>query len=273
VLVTAEVAQVLFREYGAHRATERGEEEIGWVLLGRRDLNEATVLASLPAGADREAGEAHVRFNSVAQIVASRFVRQNDRRIGMLGVVHTHPGSLRHPSDGDYRGDIQWVGQLRGGEGIFGIGTADGKFAGHAEEIWSPRDNVQALGDLCLAWYSLRSEARNYHTVPVQIINGPDLAASLRPVWPILEEHGERLERLAQQLTKVAFEVIPHQEQPALAVTVMLAGGQHGLRALLRKKEIHYFLVHEGAVLASDLHDAFIDRGIYRLLAELAGSA
>jgi hypothetical protein len=272
VLVTKEAAQVMFGEYAAHRVTERGEEEIGWVLLGRRDLNEATVLASLPAGADREAGEAHVRFNSVAQIIASRFVRQSDRRIGMLGVVHTHPGSLRHPSDGDYRGDIQWVGQLRGGEGIFGIGTADGKFAGHADEIWSPRENIQALGDLCLTWYSLRTEGRNYRSIPVQLVAGPDLAAPLRSVWPILEENGERLERLTELLAKVSFEVLPYEQHSALAVNVALPGIERKLRAVLSEKEIRYFLMHEEAVLAADLRDPYVDRGIYRLLADVASS-
>jgi hypothetical protein len=271
VLVTTEAARVMFSEYAAHRISERGEEEIGWVLLGRRDSNEATVLASLPAGADREAGEAHVRFNSVSQVIASRFVRQSDRRISMLGVVHTHPGSLRHPSDGDYRGDIQWVGQLRGGEGVFGIGTADGKFAGHADEIWSPRDNIQALGDLCLTWYSLRTEGRNYRSIPVQLVDGPDLAAPLRLVWPILEENGERLERLTQQLAKVSFEVLWHEQHSALAVNVALPGIEQKLRAVLSEKEIHYFLVREEAVLAADLRDAYIDRGIYRLLADVAG--
>jgi proteasome lid subunit RPN8/RPN11 len=271
VLVTSEVARVMFGEYGGLRITERGEEEIGWVLLGRRDLNEATVLASLPAGADRDSGEAHVRFNSVAQIIASRFVRQSDRRIGMLGVVHTHPGSLRHPSDGDYRGDIEWVGQLRGGEGVFGIGTADGKFAGHADEIWSPRDNIHALGDLCMTWYSLRAEGRNYRTIPVQLVDGPDLAAPLRSVWPILEEHGDRLERLAQQIAKVSFEVIPHEQNSSLAIAVVLPDAERSLRAVLGKKEISYFLVCEEAVLAADLRDDFIDRGIYRLLADVAG--
>ena len=52
-----------------------------------------------PAGRDgREAGEAHVRFNSAAQAFASRIVRQGHKQLTLLGVVHTHPGSLRHPS-------------------------------------------------------------------------------------------------------------------------------------------------------------------------------
>ena len=160
LLLADEVARVLFDEYASHRATDRGDEETGWVLLGWREPDEAIALATLPAGADREAGEAHVRFNSSAQTVASRIVRQADKRLTLLGVVHTHPGSLRHPSDGDFRGDIRWVGQLRGGEGVFGIGTANGKYVDPMEELRQPRPNIQCRRDLCFNWYSLRNGAR-----------------------------------------------------------------------------------------------------------------
>ena len=117
----------MFEEFGEHRRSQRGDEEIGWVLLGVREETDALVLATLPAGAYRNASVAHVRFNSDGQALASRIVRQWDKRLAMIGVVHTHPGSLRHPSEGDYQGDSQWVSQLRGGDGIFGIGTADAK--------------------------------------------------------------------------------------------------------------------------------------------------
>ena len=126
VLLTDGVGRTLFEEFAGHRSEARGEEETGWVLLGLREAREAVVLATLPAGALRDASVAHVRFNSNAQALASRIVRQTDRRLTTLGVVHTHPGSLRHPSDGDFRGDGQWVANLRGKEGVFGIGTADG---------------------------------------------------------------------------------------------------------------------------------------------------
>ena len=126
VLLSDGVAHTLFEEYAAHRAEARGDEETGWVLLGLRAADEAVVLATLPAGAEADAGVAHVRFNSNAQAVAYRIVRQKERRLTIVGVVHTHPGSLRHPSDGDFHGDSEWVAGLRGGEGVFGIGTADG---------------------------------------------------------------------------------------------------------------------------------------------------
>src|SRR5205085_3839093 len=62
VVLADAVAQTLFGDFAEHRAGPRGEEEVGWVLLGLREEHEAVVLATLPAGADREAGVAHVHF-------------------------------------------------------------------------------------------------------------------------------------------------------------------------------------------------------------------
>ena len=273
VRIADEVARMLFDEYGAHRKSERGEEETGWLLLGLRDTKEAIALATLPAGAEREAGEAHIRFNSGAQAVASRIVRQADRRLALLGVVHTHPGSLRHPSDGDFRGDISWVGQLRGGDGVFGIGTADGKYARPSDELWQPRANMFCRGDLCYSWYSLRESARSYQALPAEIAPGSDLALPLRAVWPILEEHAERLDRLARQQAKVEFECLTGSEHAALALIVPLADEGRSLRVVLTGKEVRYFLAREGSLLAADLSEPQADRGVYRLLAELAGEA
>src|SRR5262249_4519992 len=151
VLLTDGVGRTLFEEYAAHRDAENGDEETGWVLMGLRERDEAIALATLPAGTQRDAGVAHVRFNSSGQALASRIVRQSDRRLGILGVVHTHPGSLRHPSDGDFQGDTLWVKQLRGGQGVFGIGTADGSpvaSPGPRTAVFAsrPRPHVQCLG-------------------------------------------------------------------------------------------------------------------------------
>src|SRR5437870_5544334 len=75
VLLTDQVCRTLFEEFAEHRRGNRGDEEIGWVLLGVREETEALVLATLPAGAQRSAGVAHVRFNSAGQAIASRIVR------------------------------------------------------------------------------------------------------------------------------------------------------------------------------------------------------
>ena len=191
ILLTDGVGRTLFEEYARHRAEDNGEEETGWVLLGLRESSEAVALATLPAGLLGDAGVGHIRFNSIAQAVGSRIVRQVDRRLTILGVVHTHPGSLRHPSAGDLRGDRGWVQRLRGKEGVFAIGTADGRSAASLF-AQQPRPNVQCLGELRFSWYSLRQGERGYRPLPVEVTIGPDLARHLHPVWTTLETHAER---------------------------------------------------------------------------------
>lgn len=263
ILLHRGVAQTLFDEYAEHRQTDRSDEETGWLLLGQREEEQAIIRATLPAGADREAGEAHVRFNSTAQAVASRIARQADRRLALLGVVHTHPGSLRHPSDGDFRGDIRWVGQLRGAEGVFAIGTADGE---GSEEIEQPRASVQRLRDLTFCWYSLRHGAKRYHPIPVQLVDGPDLAAALRGSWPVIEGNADRLERLARQQSKLELGVMP----PAGLQAAIRLVDDSMLRVVMTKDGVRYYRIQNGEVLAFELHEPRVDRGIYQLLAELA---
>src|SRR5262245_20978636 len=72
VVLTDGVGRTLFEEYAEHRSAARGDEETGWLLLGLRDAREAVVLATLPAGAERDASAAHIRFNSSGQALGSR---------------------------------------------------------------------------------------------------------------------------------------------------------------------------------------------------------
>jgi len=269
LVLTDEVNRTLFAEFAEHRRGERGAEEIGWMLLGIQNADEAIVLATLPAGADRDAGGSHVWFNQTAQACASRVVRQNIKQLKPLGVVHTHPGSLRHPSDGDFRGDIAWVAQLRGKEGVFGIGTADAGKHGPGVVAWQPAANAQCLGDLCFSWYSLRSGDRNYRPLPIDVTIGPDLALPLRAVWGELENHAERLDRLARQLSRVTFDVIEGKAKPALVLNVALAEPGTTIRVVMEGKEVRYLLLRADGALAADFHDDRVDRGVFVMLAEL----
>jgi proteasome lid subunit RPN8/RPN11 len=272
VLLTDGVARTLFEEYAAHRAEARGDEEIGWVLLGRRNVDHAVVLATLPAGAERDAGVAHVLFNSSAQALGSRIVRQADRRLTPVGVVHTHPGSLRHPTDADYRGDSQWVLTLpKGGpEGVFGIGTADGRATPGALFAEQPRPNVQCFGELCLSWYVLRHGDPGYRTVPVGLTLGPDLARPLHSVWLTIEAHAERLERLFRQQAGITFDVATEGQRRWLVMHLPLAGPYQVLRVLLQEKQVRYFLVRDDELLEVECGEERVDRGVYLLLADLA---
>jgi hypothetical protein len=271
VVLTDEVSRTLFEEYAAHRDGSRGDEETGWVLLGLREDSEAMVLATLPAGAGRSAGVAHVRFNCSGQALASRIVRQQDRRLTMLGVVHTHPGSLRHPSDGDFQGDSQWVGRLRGAEGVFGIGTADGTLPAGTLVAHQPRPHMQCLGDLCISWYALAEGDRRYRPLGLGLTLGPDLARPLHPVWTTIEGHAEPLDRLCRQQVGVTFEVNPGLYGPALVVNLALAEPGSSLRLVLESKEVRYYLVRGDELMVVDPQETQVDRGVYLLLAELAG--
>ena len=270
VRITDQVCRTMFEEFGGHRRSERGAEEIGWVLLGVRDECEALVLATLPAGASRSAGTAHVRFNSNGQALGSRIVRQWDKRLTMVGVVHTHPGSLRHPSEGDYQGDSLWVGQLRGGDGIFGIGTADAKGLNGTLVAQQPEPHRQVLGELCFSWYALTQGDKRYRKLDLEVTLGPDLAKPLHPLWDVIERHAEALDCLCRQQVGMTFEIVAGIEGPALAVQVPLAEKRSFVRIVLEHEEERYFIEHQGILQAVDPEGDSVDRAVYLILAELA---
>jgi hypothetical protein len=278
ILLTDGVGRTLFEGYARHREADRGDEETGWLLLGLRERSEAVALATLPAGMQSDAGVSHILFNSTAQAVGSRIVRQMDRRLVPLGVVHTHPGSLRHPSDGDLRGDREWVQRLRGREGVFAIGTADGSTRqgiGTAGNLFAsrPLPHVHCLGKLRFSWYALRQGESAYRPLPVDLTIGPDLARDLHPVWSILEAHADRIDRLMEQQANIRVEVATEQSGPALLLVVPLGGNDGSLRVLLGTSEVRYLLEREGEVVETSHHEDLVDRGVYLLLAQLAGEA
>lgn len=269
VTLTDGVARALFHQFLEHRATERGEEETGWVLMGLRRADDALVLATLPAGAGREAGVAHVRFHAEAQAVASRILRQADRRLTILGIVHTHPGSLRRPSQGDLAGDRRWVPLLRGQQGVFGIGTADAPDDDLSDWIATqPKHHVQCHRGLRFSWYALAAGDADYRPLPVTITLGPDLAAPLWPLWPILETHADRLERLAKQLARLRFD-LPDDAEGVLQVTVP-GRGQERWGARLADDGPHYGRLRGDAWESVPLTEPAVDRGLFLLLAEQA---
>lgn len=269
ITLTDGVSRTLFEEYAHHRKGARGEEETGWVLLGLRQEQDAIALATLPAGTQCEAGVAHVRFNSMAQAVASRILRQEDRQLGILGVVHTHPGSLRHPSQGDYEGDQEWVRLLRGREGVFGIGTADGKDGVNPLVASQPKRHSQSYLGLRFSWYALAEDDRDYRPLPVRLTIGPDLARPLHDIWPTIEAHAERLDYLCQRLARVRFEVWPGDKSATLHVVVPL-NPDESIRVVLCESKVEYCLIRKGRWLISDSREPQVDRGVYLMLAELA---
>jgi len=268
VILIDGVLRTLFDDFERHRATARGEEEFGWALLGIREENEALALAAIPAGAQRHASLTHIQFHSNAQAVATRLLRQRDKRLGLLGVVHTHPGSLRHPSSGDYRGDIQFVARLRGKEGVFAIGTADADSLG--AQIEHPQSHQHVCGPLCFNWYALGEHNDFYRKLDVVTKPGDDLARPLAPLWPTLETHADALERLCQQLVGVRLDVGGNGSETSLSFVIPLADDNRQLRVLLHGTAARYYVEDAGDLLAVDPEAVAVDHGVYAILAELA---
>jgi hypothetical protein len=258
VVLSEGVASTLFDDYAAHCVSPRGAEEIGWILMGLRQDTEAIALAALPAGAERDASQVHVRFNADAQAVASRILRQKDKRLQILGVVHTHPGDMCHPSSGDLAGDSAWVAKLRHGDAVFGIGTAGGSAGcnGHAP----------TCGELRFSWYALGVGDTAYRPLPTRVDPGPDLAAPLRPIWPTLEANAAALEKLHRLFARVQFDCA----EDGLAVKIALAEPQNGLRVLLKGSSARYYWERGGALSAVDPREPNLERAVFLILAELA---
>jgi hypothetical protein len=177
---------------------------------------------------------------------------------------------LRHPSDGDFRGDSEWVGQLRGKEGIFGIGTADSLPSNGTAVAHQPKVNVHCLGKLRLSWYALAEGDSRYRPLPVRLTLGPDLARPLHSVWSLIEAHADQLDRLCRQQTGLTFEVVAGEQQSGLAVTIPLADPDTAIRVVLEEKQVRFYLLRHGELLRADPHEERVDRAVYLLLAELA---
>ena len=122
-------------------------------------------------------------------------------------------------------------------------------------------------------WYSLRQGDSAYRPLPVELTIGPDLARSLHEIWPTLEFHAERIDRLCRQQSAIRFEVVCDKWGPGLLLTLPLAERGDAVQVLIRPKEVRYYLLRGGEVLEVQHHDECVDRGVYLLLAELAARA
>jgi hypothetical protein len=95
----------------------------------------------------------------------------------------------------------------------------------------------------------------------------------LHELWPVLEAHAARLERLYRQLVGVRFEVIADEWGPGLIVVVPLVESGDAVRLVLRNKEIRYYVERGGHLLEVDPGGESVDRAVFLLLAELAAGS
>jgi hypothetical protein len=95
----------------------------------------------------------------------------------------------------------------------------------------------------------------------------------LHEIWPTLEVHAERIERLYRQQVGVRFEVTADEWGPGLILTLPLAEGGDSVRVVVRHKGVRFYVERGGAVLEVQHQDDLVDHGVYLLLAELAARA
>jgi hypothetical protein len=132
---------------------------------------------------------------------------------------------------------------------------------------------VQCWRELRFSWYALALGERRYRPMPVETVYGPDLARPLHSFWPTLENHAVAMERLVRQQNGVQFAIVGDEWGPGLLVSLPLAEQGDMVRVLIRAKEVRYYLVRNGEAMEVRQGPCPIDRGVYTLLAELAGQA
>ena len=270
MLISSGVGQTLVQGYRNHLHQERGDEETGWLLMGYREKKHAVVVAAVPSGEFREASSTHVKFNSQAQVVAGRLLRQLHDKLEVLGLFHTHPGRLRHPSSGDYQGDIQWVKKLPGKQGVFGIGTVDHESPIRGEFATKIAINTFSMTGMRFDWFSLASGDSNYVKVPIRWTLGEDLAKPLHVVWDAMETHAGEIEKVLAQQTKATCGITQGAAGHQLTLSIPLAGSSGKIIVFIFKDKVQYFFEKNEQLFAVDIQEDKVDRGVYLVLAELS---
>lgn len=256
------VLATLFDEYADHRQSLRGNEEIGWLLLGRRSDDEIHVVGTIPAGTHRDASAVHVSFDIEAQTLASRIVRQTDRRLQIVGIVHTHPGSMRHPSDGDLHGDKQWIRQLQYAEGLFAIGTADGRAS-------AANASTTVVNGLCFSWYALGADDADYRRAEIDVLAGADVGSPLRDIWAAVEWSNKPINRICQLFAAVRLGIITEDGVAWVRVAIVLPWPGQQLYILLSTTEVRYYWEDGQSLVAIDPQEADIEVALLMILTEL----
>jgi proteasome lid subunit RPN8/RPN11 len=184
VILMKPIADLLFGEYGKHLQGPHAEKEMGWVLLGHTSIAQYSnpdksttqswaamvtdIISSSTTGHD--SGVGHFVFDS--DEVLRQYSKLTLRKLGLevLGMVHTHPGGNRYPSDADLLQDLQWVPTLKAKKGIFGIGTE--------MKTWVPAGDYQtrpylAKSGMVFTFFLLRMDSDRYEPIEVSVQEAP----------------------------------------------------------------------------------------------------
>ena len=234
------------------------------------------VLATLPAGANRERGR---RSRAVQQQMLRPWPAASCGK-GTSGSRCSAWSTriravLRHPSDGDFQGDSAWVGPSRGGEGIFGIGTAEGLQANSVAGWPAAAAACAKSGRVADSWYALDEGDRQYRPAAVQLTLGPDLALPLHEYLDDDRGFAEPLERLVPPASR--HDVFRGGCRPAAdrlwRSTIETGRTGTALRIVLEGKKAAYYWQRGHELLAVDPPaEPTGPRSVYLVLAELGGT-
>jgi proteasome lid subunit RPN8/RPN11 len=287
IAIRAGVLATMFKDFHSHRATDRGNEETGWLLLGRRDGRGATIEAALPPGEFRDAGMAHVNMNSTAQSVAMRLLKRAHSHLDVLGVAHTHPGRMCRPSQGDYQGDSQWVPYLVQKEGIFAIGVwgmeknnlnslpdkanmeqdDDAEVRGDANRL----NTIHEDGRAQFHWYALAAGDQWYRHQALQTVEGDDLAATILGHWPVIEQYAGSIDRLIRMQGHLELNLLPfgNGDAPALLMRQPLPRPGEELQVVLQGREVVFFRMVQGEPEEIEAPAERLDSAFYEVMSRL----
>ena len=149
--------RVLFAEYAPSGLQRGGRGEAGFCLASVAATRRLCSQRCRP-GPERDAAEAHVRFNSAPRPSRAGWC-DRDTSSYAAGCVSHASWKFATSEFGDFRGDIIRVANLRGGEGVSASDCRRGAETGCRNQR-QPAPNVQCLGDLCFSWYAGRTRSQ-----------------------------------------------------------------------------------------------------------------
>lgn len=279
------VLDTMFEDFQKHKETDRGEEETGWMLLGRREAGVVIIEAALPPGEFRDAGTAHVNVNSTAISVAMRVLKKSHPRLDVIGMAHTHPGSLDRPSEGDYRGDIVWVRKLPGRQGVFAIGVWEfdepvnfldddaNQGSGDVREPVPPIAPVSCFRDgrSRFNWFSLSEGDGWYKACPMEPVAGDDFGQSVRQHWEVLEHFAGSIDRLLQMQPGMRMGLLPVSDgvAPAMVLCQPLARDGEELQVVLQGRDARFFRMSAEEIDELQAPRERLDTAFFEVMAEL----
>lgn len=285
VRIHSGVLRTMFDDFHEHKATDRGQEETGWLLLGRRSGTDGVIVeAVLPPGEYRDAGTAHVNMNSTAQAVAMRILKKSHPELDVLGVAHTHPGRLNRPSHGDFQGDSLWVSKLRKREGLFAIGVWDfhelmnsprepaNAGGGATADIRGGCSTSQTRGRASFYWFALAEGEGWYRHLPVEETPGDDFGREVRAHWEVIEHFAGSIDRLIRMQPALQPGLIPVEvmETPTMVLCQPLAREGEELQVVLQGREVGFFRMSAGITEEIVGPSERLDAAFFEVMARLA---